>query len=235
MFFVDPAPIRGKNMTKSVPVRRLATVAVTLCFGTQLFAAEATAAPETPMIAWAETMLDANTADPPNVIGAPDDKGTGISDFHYVWVRDFRTPTSYSNISGILGISNDDLAAADVIAFEQNGPQPASGGGWESSVWFFNDQKMSYAETFDEISAQGTIAANRRAVFRTGTISRDDYGKLFATDAKSGVMSWVLIDVPDDIDVHSPNFSIWVSGTGASPVGRGEGSPDAEAIGILVH
>ena len=41
-----------------------------------------------------------------------------------------------------------------------------------------------------------------------------------------------LIDVPDDIDVHSPNFKVWVSGADIHGAGD-EGSPDPDAIGII--
>jgi hypothetical protein len=43
--------------------------------------------------------------------------------------------------------------------------------------------------------------------------------------------SWILIDVPDGIDVSSDNFRLWVTGalTGAN------GNPDPDAFGVIRH
>jgi hypothetical protein len=197
-------------------------------------ASEASAAPGDVSISWAGNEADAVTPNPGNELGAPDTKVTTISDFHFVWVRYFGPPTAYSGLGTLLGVSPGVLAKADVIAFEANGGHPAAGGGWESSTWFFSDLRRAYAETFDERAGEGTINGGRRARFWTGSFSDSNYKAYFCkadpsvctgTDA---VYSWILIDVPDDIDIHAPFFSVWVSGATL-----GEGSPDPDAIGII--
>ena len=68
-----------------------------------------------------------------------------------------------------------------MLAFEGNGGSPAAGGGWESSTWFFNDLKQSYAETFDENLARGTITSGRRAVFKTGSVTAAAFNQFSAS------------------------------------------------------
>lgn len=191
-------------------------------------------APGDVTISWADEEAGSATPNPGNELGAPDNQITAISDFHYVWVRNFRPPVTYNGLGALLGVARTALARANVIAFEFNGGNPASGGGWESSTWFFSDLQRAYAEIFDEGTGRGTIRGGRRARFLTGSISGDAYTAFFCQPDPSvcppadPVISWILIDAPNDIDVHSPNFSIWVSGALIR-----EGTPDVDAIGVI--
>lgn len=120
-----------------------------------------------------------------------------------------------------------------MLAFEGNGGYPAPGGGWESSTWFFNDLKRSYAETFDENLARGTITSGRRAVFKTGTVTGTAFNRFFGVTGGNPAMSWMLIRLPADINsqpLDPVHFSIRVSGAL-----RGEGTPDPDAIGVVRH
>src|SRR5262249_10582171 len=100
------------------------------------------------------------------------------------------------------------------------------------------DFRHSYAETFNELTGQGTIGSRRRAVFKTGSVTSKAYANFFHIPAapSNEVISWILINVPNDIDVHSPLFKVWVSGAKVDPnrvpVGD-EGTPDPDAIGVL--
>lgn len=219
---------------------------------------QASAAPGDASIAWADTLLGAATSDDPSttsddpntVLGPPDDQFPALGDLpapptFYVWVRDFRPPRTYSKFAEFLGVTDEELTGADVIAFEGNGCQAAfGGGGWESSIWFFSDLTRSYAETFNEESGLGTITTGRRAVFKTGSVFSDAYGSFFGVSVglcklpdrppTPSVLSWLLINVPDDINVHSPNFSVWFGGTGTGlGLGFGSGGPDPDAIGLI--
>ena len=179
------------------------------------------------MIRWPASAV--NTPAGP-VRGAPDLQTAAISDYHEVWVRDFGKPSPTNMpLEKALGVSQADLADFDIIAFEENGGSPAAGGGWESSLWLFTDLQNAAAATFNE----QTGAANSPSSgirFRTGSISGATYSALFGTPKATSVISWVLIDVPKEIDVNSPTFSVWASGALI-----GEGSPDPDAIGILAH
>jgi hypothetical protein len=229
---IDAQPGRA-DMPASSPARFLPILLASLSLAP---VPRASAAPGDATIAWADTLLAATAADPSAVLGPPDDRAAVISEkFHSVWVRGFTSSHAYAKLATFLGVPDRELADADVIAFEQNGSAPAAGGGgWESTVWFFSDLARSYGETFDERSGVGTVANGRRAVFRTGSVSVADYGSFFGVAGTTGgpVISWLLIDLPDDIDVRSPDFSVWVGGT-AGDVGLGEGTPDPDAIGLL--
>ena len=179
------------------------------------------------MIRWPASAV--NTPAGP-VRGAPDLQTAVISDYHEVWVRDFGKPSSTNiPLEKALGVPQAELADFDIIAFEDNGGSPAAGGGWESSLWLFTDLQHAAAATFNE----QTGAANSPTSgirFRTGTISGATYSAIFGTPATNHVISWILIDVPKEIDVNSKTFSVWASGALI-----GEGTPDPDAIGILVH
>lgn len=208
-----------------------------LIIGTAMLAltiSSAHGAPGDVTISWASEEVGSATPNPGNELGAPDNQITAISDFHYVWVRNFGPPITYNSLGALLGVTQANLARANVIAFEFNGGNPASGGGWESSTWVFSDLQRAYAEIFDEGTGRGTIRSGRRARFLTGSINGGVYTAFFCQPNPSvcpppdPVISWILIDVPSDIDVHSPNFSVWASGALI-----GEGSPDVDAIGVI--
>ncbi len=210
------------------------------------------AVPGDAYIAWASNEADSASTIPGNEVGSPNLTFTGISDFPYVWVRYFNPKIFYSGLLDLLNssvpgtpatelLTPEDLANADIIAFEGNGGAGATGGGgWESSTWFFKGLKRAYAETFNELTGKGTILGGRRAKFLTGSIPCDQYVAYFGITGPTcadaggfsvGVISWILIDVPNDINVHDKNFSVWVSGAGLGV----EGTPDPDAIGILSH
>ena len=150
-------------------------------------------------------------------------------------MRRFTTFRTYDAalLAGFLGVPASDVTSADVLAFGCNGSYPAAGGGWESSTWFFNDLKQSYAETFDENLAHGTITSGRRAVFKTGSVTGSAFNRFFGVTTGNPAMSWMLIRLPADIDtqpIDPVRFSIRVSGAL-----RGEGTPDPDAIGVIRH
>jgi hypothetical protein len=76
--------------------------------------------------------------------------------------------------------------------------------------------------------------------FKSGSIPAADYMKFFGikefkTAAGKPVpwASWVLLDVPDGIDVKSERFRLWVSG--ALVGSPGLGNPDPDAFGVIIH
>ena len=214
---------------------RLCALAACACLAMTAMSGLVLAAPGDSVIKWTTELLDDNASLPANVLGRPNGAVTSISDFHYVWVRRFDKKLAYRGLAKFLGVSNAYLARADIIAFEGNGGAPAGGLGWESSMWFVSDLAHAYAETFDETTGLGTISLGRRAKFRTGDMLGSAYGAYFGIAVPPGEhFSWILIDVPNDIDVRSPSFSVWVSGADVHPgPGGDEGTPDPDAIGIL--
>lgn len=217
-------------MTKHLFLTFTATCALTALVGQPLTAQAASVT-----IGWSSELVQAVGPDPLSVVGTPDARCTGVSDYAYTWVRRFTTFRTYdvALLAGFLGVPASDVTSADVLAFEGNGGHPAPGGGWESSTWFFNDLKQSYAETFDENLAHGTIFSGRRAVFKTGTVTGAAFNRFFGVTGGNPAMSWMLIRLPADIDTQPLDpvrFSVRVSGAL-----RGEGSPDPDAIGIIRH
>ncbi len=180
------------------------------------------------VVAWPTEIADHYTADPGAVLGPPDGKVTGLGDYHYLWVRNFSNVVDHSGgLGGVLGLAPGELANWDVIAFEDNAGSAASGGGWESSLWFFTDQRHAAAAAFNEATAAANPPVGGVA-FRTGSLPGPIFNSFFGAGTSSAVVSWILISLPDEIDTASPTFSVWVSGALI-----GEGSPDADAVGVI--
>ena len=216
-------------------IRRLVLASTAACALVMLVDPPVPALAANVTIGWSSDLVQAVGPDPLSVVGTPDARCTGVSDYAYTWVRRFPTFRTYDAalLAGFLGATTTDITMADVLAFECNGNHPAAGGGWESSTWFFNDLKRSYAETFDENLAHGTILSGRRAVFKTGTVTGAAFNRFFGVTGGNPAMSWMLIRLPADIDTQPLDpvrFSIRVSGAL-----RGEGSPDPDAIGVVHH
>ncbi len=179
-------------------------------------------------VTWPTEIAAHFTASPHAVLGAPDGVSTALSDYHYIWVRNFSNDVSYGGgLETAMGLAPGELANWDVIAFEDNGGSAASGGGWESSIWFFTDQRNAAAGAFNEATGAANGSGGGVA-FRTGSLSGAIYNSLFGSSSSSAVVSWILVNAPDEIDTHSPTFSVWVSGALL-----GEGSPDPDAIGLM--
>jgi hypothetical protein len=214
------------------------TVAGALITGI-LLAPTASAAPGDAIVNWAKVVLTGNATNPETLLGEPDNALTTVFPQRGAWLRKFEEKVTYLGLAKFLGVSASDLRRADIIAFEFNGGGPASGGGWESSTWFITDNKRAYAETFDETTGLGTITSGRRARFKTGDMLQSAYAAYFGIPVLPGPpqhVSWILINVPSDIDVHDPDFKVWLSAAkiypDLPPLGD-EGSPDPEAVGIL--
>jgi hypothetical protein len=47
-----------------------------------------------------------------------------------------------------------------------------------------------------------------------------------------GSIAWILVDVPDEIDLNSPRFRVRVGGAKIPGV---DGTPDPDAFGVLRH
>jgi len=187
-------------------------------------------------VSWATTVIDQNAGTGANILLKPNGVTTTLAPETYVWVRDFTDKHTYSGLATLLGVRASDLAHADLIAFDLNGGHSPPGG-WESSTWYFTDEAHAYAETSDEtiLGGGGTITTGRRAHFKGGDMSTDAYGAFFGISLPAGQhVGWILITVPPDIDVHSPKFKVWVSGADIHGPDD-EGTPDADAIGLITH
>jgi hypothetical protein len=135
------------------------------------------------------------------------------------------------------------LAAADVIAFEDNGGHPAPSGGWESCDWYFTDDvNPPLSVSWDE--AVGAEVDPH--ILANGSISRAAYSAFFGIPTTAWsyqpkdlkpedlVVSFLLFRVSPEINTASPSFKIRLSGTSLPIVAlEREGTPDPDAIGIL--
>jgi hypothetical protein len=186
------------------------------------------------VVLWAGKVLDTNSQEfPPNgvpdsMLGAPDFKSDALLCCgEFVKVGDFRGGF-HPGLAAFLGVSESDLARADIIAFEDNGFAPAPSGGWESSHWAFSDVTSSFAIDFDEFTVPATSIPG---VVANGSVSGASYAAYFGVPPlPSTVVSYLLFDLPPTINTASPAFSVKVSG--GFPI-EGEGTPDVDAIGIL--
>lgn len=202
-------------------------------------------------IAWSQYYNHHYTADPLNAVGPPDNATTPLSEHHYVWLQPFKEDGALYDLAEALGVDSYIVSLADIIAFESNGGAPACSSttrGWEGSTWFFTDEANAYAETFDPTAGIGTASWSGRAEFFTGDIESTPYEAFFGAPPDPGRplgtewhMGWILVNVPDEIDVHSARFSVWVSGAqvyeyGARVSGCAyEGAPEIDALGVIVH
>jgi len=121
----------------------------------------------------------------------------------------------------------DDLARADVIAFELNGSAPATGQGWESCNWTFADGVTSLSVSWD-----GRAGAPPRDthVVANGSIRGVDYASAFGLDSGTvdPVVSFLLFALPE-LSIDEASFTVTVSSAGPGS----ESTPDIDAIGLL--
>lgn len=183
-------------------------------------AAAASAATDEFVVRWAGTSSQAAGVGAPD--GAVYTQGTGASSF-----TDFGGPVTYAGLAAALGVTAETLALADVIAWEGNGSAPAAGGGWESSVWTFEDSDGGVGSATFTQTLSGTFVGN-------GTLTNADYGALFGmTPATAGLFSFLLIDVGTVTGVNASLLTtVRLAGVAAPGPGL-EGTPDPDAIGLL--
>ena len=187
-----------------------------------------------PVVMWAGRVLDANSGHGIQSLGAPDAPRTNTMDAQtstnptpeYMRIGEFRGGF-YPGLASLLGVSESTLAAADVIAFEENGGHAARSGGWESCNWGFSDGTNSFGVNFTDGVAWSSISG----VVGNGSISGDSYNSFFGCSASSKVVSYILFDLPSSIDTSSSNFSIKISA--ARHPEDGESTPDIDAVGVL--
>jgi hypothetical protein len=225
---VDGAPDR----TVTIPVR--------LSVGNTFFGVPPPAAP-------AESVRWAGVVDPfrGNLLHAPDDRVTPLD--AGATLGDFGPAMRYPGLERLLGLPGEDLARADVVAFEANGGKGAGiDGGWESSVWTFTDGVNTYVATFNELLGR----TSDPSIIATGTIKGADggvssggaaYASFFGaccSDSGHGAVSYILFDlhsVAPRIDASSASFTITIR-NGARPDGSsGEGTPEPDAVGVLTR
>jgi hypothetical protein len=129
-----------------------------------------------------------------------------------------------------------DLARTHVIAFELNGGFSAASGGWESCRFVFDDG----GSTPVTVNWDERIGAVRPgAIIANGSIDGDRYSEFFGITPptttpgpdQSLVVSYLLFALPT-LDVSSPQFKIRLEGH-LTQTGESEGSPDADAIGVI--
>lgn len=210
-------------------------------------------------IAWASAYLDERGPGPSSTAGRatgmPDGQFVGpLGALDYIWLSRFDMVTRLEDLNVLLGVPEETLARADIIVFDSNMAVGVCGLGFEGSIWFFSDGRGAYAEVFDEATQTGTVG---HAGFTMGEVPSGDFETYFGLvpTAIPNFVNWLLIDVPDYIDVraarvapHDPGFSLWVGGAfqyveglhhglvaGLPVPCRYEGAPGIDAVGIILH
>ena len=116
-------------------------------------------------------------------------------------------------------VSPENLARADVVAFERNGAAPATGGGWEDCRFTFADGLTSLS-----VSWNGTLGAPRDPhVVANGSVRGSDYKSYFGLPSGAvpdgEVISFLLFTLPE-LDTEAPNFTVAVRGQPSGNVVR---------------
>lgn len=201
-------------------------------------------------IAWAHGAIAQNpeAQNVSYVAGAPNGLTVPVSDNAFLYVGNFNhfkksrtTPTPYTGLGQLLGLSDQAINGYDIIAFEGN-DNLTKGGGWESSVWFVTDAvhgaagSMSSDEGNPKDHSCPNTTPSSPLKFLSGSITRKEFVDYFKLEPSkiprpTDYTSWILIDVPDGIDVSSDNFRLWVTGalTGTNR------DPDPDAFGVIRH
>lgn len=176
----------------------------------------------------------------PQALHAPDNQITPVDP--PIRLNNFATRMRYFGVASLLGVPEEMLAQAEVIAFEGNGGHGAGVDyGWESSIWTFSDGIRTATVPFNELvgAYRWYRPASHPAVMATGSLSSAAYSAFFgmcSPELDSHIVSYILFDLDalsPSIDTASPNFSIRIA-NGYQPDGSfGEGTPDPDAIGLF--
>lgn len=190
-------------------------------------------------IGWAAGAQGNQSPDRPakNLTLAPDGKCSFVSRSAWVVAATFNQRFTYSNLAEKLtGVTADDLKSYDFIAFEGNSSKAV----FENSIWFVTDNAASASGLF-----LGDVTLPEQQLrFKTGVMSVEDYKKVFKKvkeirDAKGRPIEWVgwiLVDIPDTMKMDRDHLKLFLTGVhkGAT-ASKLDGSPDPDAIGLIVH
>ncbi len=126
----------------------------------------------------------------------------------------------------------EDVARADVVAFERNGVGPAPSGGWERCEFVFSDGFTSVSVIVDDSAG----AALDPHVLGNGSITGLPYKRYFGVTSGDPIpdgecISFLLFTLPE-LSTANPDFTVEVR---ARPPGEtGSFTPDIDAIGLVL-
>lgn len=178
------------------------------------------------------------------VLHAPDNRWVPLDP--PVTVRSFGPGMRYSGLATLLGVSEADLARADVIAFEGNGGGGAGVEvGWESVTMTFTDGATTYTAHFNErvghtsdpvVIATGSIRGPD-GTYDTGWMAYNEFFGMCPSEYPNNkVVSYILIDldaVSPTVNAASPSFSIRMENGYRADRSYGEGTPDPDSVGVF--
>ncbi len=198
---------------------------------------------------WPRTLASSTLAgqtgeNPQSLLGPPNglahtiwpQGSVSLADFAPVPGLDIAELLTPQNITHGDVVSPQAIAASHVIAFERNGNSPASGGGWESCNWTFDDTVSTVSVRWDGRAG----AARDPHVLANGSIRGADYTAHFginSTDPQAAigddeVISYLLFDLSDLQVVNDPVINVTLAGI-PSPGPGEEITPDVDAVAFL--
>ena len=192
-------------------------------------------------IAWAEGADGNQDATRPanNVRFAPDGKTTDASGSNWLLADSFKRKATYDTLAAKLCLSARDLKAYDIIAFEGNSQKQQ----FENSIWFLTDNNVWAAGTFTGSPELPGPVFPTQLNFRAGWMPVSDYRHFFgekieirnAENKLIDNVGWILIDLPDTVKMDPASVKLFLNGLHKPKGSKFEGSPEPDAIGMIVH
>ena len=193
-----------------------------LGFLSLVFGSERNLNASTVIIKWAGTVAESSGVQNPDyLLNKPDNLVAVIGDYtdgpDHATMSNFGTPDSISYdseaLANFLGVSEELLAQADFLTFEQN---PRLDNTYEPCSWTFTDGSNSGSHQL-----------------KSGFVTGEQYASFFglSDSLSSHSYPFLLFDIDDQVAINSPNFKATITASGNS----GSTTPDPDASGIIIH
>lgn len=171
-------------------------------------------------ISWANSVqtTGAPGGNPANAIGNPPNglalevRGSSTATFSNFSVDQ---PVDELDFAGFFGLSSEELARVDFMVFDYNGGNSGNID-VEEAVFTFSDGVNSSTVTHTAANPLATVGRITSGAINDVVFDTALYQTLFGVTLPSGRYdSVLLLDIDDSVDVHSPDFSVFVDDYGS--------------------